>query len=1336
MKPWISVFLDEQVNYSINAQAYLAPLKAMADAHLKYSDTVDKSVTQTKKMTKAGLEFTATVKKAITPTKEFAQTVKIAADNEVTWSNTTKDTTAALIAKEAALKRVVAQQKAATAEANKGIRAQFGFSGKKALASGATPDEVINFKQQQLALRNLAAEANLTKEGFRKFYASVIDGSVRVTAGNQRLINQIRATEIAYRSVGATAKKAAFSQLEASRKLRVANVVAAREATKARQAQFRGFVKAAQATKKQTEATKDAEKASKGLLISWESFARLIAVQVIHRAISAIAVGIREGVRTATDLAVKIAEIQTISQNVPLSFGAWADGLERLSSSFGFSILDSAEAAYQALSNQIAEGAETLTFLNSASRLAVATVSDQSVAVLALTGVLNAYNLEAIYADEVSAALFKTVELGRLRLSDIGQSIGDVAVLASQLNISYQELFATIDTLTIQGIAFNKAQTQLRGFFTKLLKPTTELKDLFIEMGVSSGEQAIEIFGLTGVLKTLQDRTQGSSTELAKYINRIRGITAALVLTGDGFETFRSNLKETQDSTESFDRAVQTVLDNQGKKVQITTQNLKNFFTVEIGQNLVRSLAVLSDHIGGLLEAFRIAMRGIRIVVTAVLFVLMKKAAKNVQKQFLAMAAAFKTARDAAISFGASLKKALLSSPLVILVALQAVLELIIFLHERSVRQAEEQRRNWEEVWDTYAVEAQKAVNKSVDFIVEGNRILANLTIQQAARVSGNISKFAVDTGKMIEEASKSLKKAHAADLKILNEGIKELEATFKKAQSTFEDALDALAALDEATAKGIFDIRLGQAEDPREKKELIKERTAALKVQLQEATTVERVKKLNQEILALVEKRVDISKESSKTNEDNAEERIKLQKKLRGLFITAEKKEQALFRKTTKRETGKNPNIESEIAVIKLEKAKILSQIRTTKAELEAIKNIYVDKINHEKAFRAVQKETRKQLTRLEDAAAKKREDAAAALEAQTNKKIALEKAFADFQKSQGAVGKITVSTDEKEIRETAKIALDAINNLRKAKRDLNQTDIEDVVKLVEMEKRLRTVAEGRISQVVLERQREEAEDAKKNLEERAEQVKATVAGMIRTIKTLAPEYLALLDELPEGIPDSIRDSLESPEMKEELAKIKESLGDAFPTEKFEDVVASYNAQLATLKQFEEDLKANEKLLEVIRAKQAGPATKVERFEESVSEASKAIDRLTRAVAGLEGALAAPRPTVQGGESALGGLIQTFANGNKVQVGSDTVPAMLSPGEFVMNKGATRQFYSQLVAMNSGVSRFADGGSTSNTFGDFNISMESSGNESIDVIRLGKSLRREIRRGTITLSR
>ena len=84
--------------------------------------------------------------------------------------------------------------------------------------------------------------------------------------------------------------------------------------------------------------------------------------------------------------------------------------------------------------------------------------------------------------------------------------------------------------------------------------------------------------------------------------------------------------------------------------------------------------------------------------------------------------------------------------------------------------------------------------------------------------------------------------------------------------------------------------------------------------------------------------------------------------------------------------------------------------------------------------------------------------------------------------------------------------------------------------------------------------------------------------------------------------------------------------------------------------------------------------------------------------------------------------------------IGIDTQTVKISPDEMVMNPAATRKFYSTLTAMNAGVQRFAGGGAPINyNIGDINLTAATEGGK-IDIVSLGRGLKREIRRGRLKL--
>lgn len=351
---------------------------------------------------------------------------------------------------------------------------------------------------------------------------------------------------------------------------------------------------AEQSVRRVTEETKKANKTAQEFLLSWRSLGRLLTVQLLHQLVAKITFQLQQSAAAAKDLQISLAEIQTIDIS-GTGIEQWAATVRDLADTFAFGILDQAEAAYQALSNQVVDSAtEFRIFGDAVNRFAAASVSSASDATNLLTGALNAFNIEVERADEVAASLFKTIELGRVRASEMANSLGNVAILASQLGVSLEELEALIATLTVQGIKYSEAATQIRGIFIKLLKPTNETKELFDELGVSSGEAAIEALGLANFLRILEQKTQGSSTEIAKYINRIRGLSGILGVTGSAFEKFESNLREIENPLESYDRAVNLVLENTGKQLEIALDRVRNFFVQDVTTDALKALERIS----------------------------------------------------------------------------------------------------------------------------------------------------------------------------------------------------------------------------------------------------------------------------------------------------------------------------------------------------------------------------------------------------------------------------------------------------------------------------------------------------------------------------------------------------------------------------------------------------------------------------------------------------------------------------------------------------------------------------------------------------------------------
>ena len=440
-------------------------------------------------------------------------------------------------------------------------------------------------------MKSSLASGNAKLSQMKKIWADLADGKIRAYQGTLRQIqNQMMGVRTAAGNLGNAQRKAMEDAARAAER-------------------------AARSTDKLGDSTKKAGEAGKYLQLTWRSIIRLLSVQIVYRSVFALTSALREAAETAIDLSIRIAEIQTIDTGMG-AFEDWSDVLRKLADSWNITLVDQAEAAYQALSNQVVNSAaEFAVFGEEVNRLATATVSSAEDATNVLTAVLNSYHMDVSRAREVSAMLFKTVELGRVRLSEMGESLGLVSIMAAQLEIPLEELLSTITTLTIQGVKYNQSATQLRGIFVKLLKPTEEMAEFFKDIGVESGEAAIRTYGLAGVLRLLIERTGGSSTELAQYVNRIRGLSGAMALTNEGYSIFISNIAEIKNSMAAYDRAVNVVLGNTGKQLRINLEQIQNFLVQDIMGEFINDIAGVT----GNFSLFTTAVKSLVLVIKRLL---------------------------------------------------------------------------------------------------------------------------------------------------------------------------------------------------------------------------------------------------------------------------------------------------------------------------------------------------------------------------------------------------------------------------------------------------------------------------------------------------------------------------------------------------------------------------------------------------------------------------------------------------------------------------------------------------------------------------------------------
>lgn len=132
-----------------------------------------------------------------------------------------------------------------------------------------------------------------------------------------------------------------------------------------------------------------------------------------------------------------------------------------------------------------------------------------------------------------------------------------------------------------------------------------------------------------------------------------------------------------------------------------------------------------------------------------------------------------------------------------------------------------------------------------------------------------------------------------------------------------------------------------------------------------------------------------------------------------------------------------------------------------------------------------------------------------------------------------------------------------------------------------------------------------------------------------------------------------------------------------------------------------------NQALNELDKKLSESKQLRIDLDQSSVSSAQATINALTApavkviTIQTVQGSSAEPA-AVQSQGHATGGLISAFANGGKLPGygGGDTVPAMLEPGEFIINKAATAKTLPLLELINNGkLPGYAEGGLVEQAF-------------------------------------
>jgi TP901 family phage tail tape measure protein len=294
-------------------------------------------------------------------------------------------------------------------------------------------------------------------------------------------------------------------------------------------------------------------------------------------------------IKFAVDMNKSMANVATLIPGSTERVEELKKSVQDLAIETGKSTADLADGLYQVVS-AFGDSADTAKILELNAKAAAAGLATTSDAIALTSAVTKGYGDTSFEAMQKASDLaFTTVKLGQTSFPELAGAIGRVAISASGLKITQEELNTVFATMT--GVTGNAAEvsTQFRGAMTGLKKPSEDMKVALKGIGFETGEAALASLGFQGTLKSLMTQTGGNAAEMAKLFESTESWDLIQGIASVNADKFTSNLEAMEGAVGATDEAFKEQTEGVNAAGHAWNQ-LKSSFTVllqQLGDELI-----------------------------------------------------------------------------------------------------------------------------------------------------------------------------------------------------------------------------------------------------------------------------------------------------------------------------------------------------------------------------------------------------------------------------------------------------------------------------------------------------------------------------------------------------------------------------------------------------------------------------------------------------------------------------------------------------------------------------------------------------------------------------
>lgn len=310
--------------------------------------------------------------------------------------------------------------------------------------------------------------------------------------------------------------------------------------------------------------------------------------------------------KTAMDFEDSMAKLNTIADDSAVSInGSTMDmesAIKELSNETGIAATEIAESVYDSISAG-QNTADSVTFVQTATKLAAGGFAKAGNAVDLLTTILNAYGMEASEVNTVSDMLINTQNLGKTTVAELSTAMGKIIPTANATNTSLEQVCAGYALMTANGVATAETTTYMNSMLNELSKTGS---DVDVVLRDKTGKSFAELMdsgsSVADCLAIINEHAKEQNLTMSDMFSSSEAAKAGLILLGDSAETFNETVKSMKDSTGATNKAFETVSDTVSHKGKVALNELKNT-GIELGTTLLDELAPTIDDVCDKIES-------------------------------------------------------------------------------------------------------------------------------------------------------------------------------------------------------------------------------------------------------------------------------------------------------------------------------------------------------------------------------------------------------------------------------------------------------------------------------------------------------------------------------------------------------------------------------------------------------------------------------------------------------------------------------------------------------------------------------------------------------------